>query len=84
MLTLADALTSTPANVTPDVFAELERAFSPEQVVEIASAIAWENYRARNNRVFHVESEGYTEGAFCLMPVRTSGKAYDQDAGDIA
>jgi hypothetical protein len=33
-------------------------------------AIAWENHRARFNRVFGVLAEGFSEGAFCPMPER--------------
>ena len=72
VLRLTDALTSTPADVAPELYAALAEVFSQEQLVEIASAIAWENYRARNNRMFDVGSEDYSEGAFCPMPDRAS------------
>ena len=75
VLRLTDALTSTPADVASELYAALAKMFSQEQLVELASAIAWENYRARNNRMFDVGSEDYTEGAFCPMPVRTSQSA---------
>ena len=40
-------------------------------LVELASAIAWENYRARFNRVFGVQPAGFlAEGAFCVLPER--------------
>lgn len=35
---------------------------------ELTSAIAWENYRARNNHALGVESEGFSKGAFCPLP----------------
>ncbi len=38
------------------------------QLVELTNAIAWENYRARFNRVFECESENYSDGAVCLTP----------------
>jgi hypothetical protein len=38
--------------------------------VELAASIAWENYRARFNRVFGVRSSGFSEGAFCALPER--------------
>ena len=69
-LELADALTTAPADVSDDLFARLEAAFAPPQIVELASAIAWENYRARMNRVFDVGSEDSSAGAFCPLPVR--------------
>ena len=69
VLELADALTSAPTHVSDELFARLRMSFAPPQLVELASAIAWENYRARMNRVFDVGSEDYAAGAFCPMPV---------------
>jgi alkylhydroperoxidase family enzyme len=52
VLELADALTATPARVTPELRERLQERFSKPQLVELGAAIAWENYRARSNRVF--------------------------------
>jgi alkylhydroperoxidase family enzyme len=68
-LRLADAMVGTPAQIPQALFVELRQFFSENQLVELASTIAWENYRARFNRVFDVGSEGYSEGAFCPLPV---------------
>ena len=59
MLELADAMTATPASVTPELRERLKQRFSTAQLVELGAAIAWENYRARSNRVFGFESEGF-------------------------
>ncbi len=40
------------------MYAEAQSNFSEEQLVELAATIAMENYRARMNRVFLVESDG--------------------------
>jgi alkylhydroperoxidase family enzyme len=61
-------MTQTPVNVPDDLFAELKKNLSDKQIVELTSAIAWENYRARNNHALGVESEGFSKGAFCPMP----------------
>jgi alkylhydroperoxidase family enzyme len=45
--------------VTPELRARLQKRFSTAQLVELGAAIAWENYRARTNRVFGFESEGF-------------------------
>jgi hypothetical protein len=37
----------------------LQKRFSTPQLVELGAAIAWENYRARSNRVFGFGSEGF-------------------------
>lgn len=69
-LRLTDAMCDTPAHVDDALFAELRAALTEPQLVELASAIAWENYRARFNRVFDVESEDFSAGAFCPLPLR--------------
>lgn len=70
VLRLAAAITRTPAHVDDDLFAALRAEFSEAQLTELAMAIAWENHRARFNRVFGVEAEGFSKGAFCPMPER--------------
>jgi len=67
-LRLTMALTRTPANVDDQLFAELRAEFSEPQLVELATAIAWENYRSRFNRTFGIQAEGFSEGAFCPLP----------------
>lgn len=74
-LRLADAMVATPARIDDDLFAALRDVFDEAQVVELASAIAWENYRARFNRVFDVESEDFSHGAFCPLPLGSGGPA---------
>lgn len=69
-LRLADEMCNTPANVSFELFRELQSVFADDQLVELGSAIAWENYRARNNRIFDVGSDNFSEGAFCPLPVQ--------------
>jgi len=54
---LADAMTDTPANVSDDLYARLRKQFSEEQLMQLGAQIAFENYRARWNRIFKVESD---------------------------
>jgi alkylhydroperoxidase family enzyme len=65
-------MTRTPVEVPDALFARLRERFSEEQLVELTSAIAWENYRARFDHAFGIEGENFTEGAVCAMPVRAS------------
>jgi alkylhydroperoxidase family enzyme len=58
LLRMADALADTPSNVSDELYAELRRHFSEEQLIELAAAAAQENFRARYNRVFDVGSDG--------------------------
>lgn len=55
-LELVGAMSVTPAEITDAQFAAVRRHFRDEQIVELAGAIAVENYRARFNRVFGIES----------------------------
>ena len=57
MIELADALAEAPANVSDDLYARLCKQFSEEQLLELGAQIAFENYRARLNRLFNVESD---------------------------
>ena len=57
VIELADAMTDTPANVSDDLYARLRNQFSEEQLMQLGAQIAFENYRARWNRVFNVESD---------------------------
>ncbi len=57
VIELADAMTDTPANVSDDLYGRLRKQFSEEQLMELGAQIAFENYRARWNRIFNVESD---------------------------
>ena len=59
---LADALTDTPSNVPDELYARLRRQFSEEQLMQLGAQIAFENYRARWNRLFNVESDNLYQG----------------------
>ena len=54
---LADAMVTAPANVSDELYARLAKQFSPEQLLELGGQIAFENFRARLNRVFDVASD---------------------------
>ncbi len=69
-LELADGMCATPVNVSDALFGQLRRRFSEEQLVELTSTIAWENYRARFNHALGVGSDGFSDGAFCPVPAK--------------
>ena len=71
VLDLAVEMAKTPTDVPENLLAGLRNHFDDAQLVELASAIAWEHYRARFNRVFRVQPAGFSaEGAFCVLPER--------------
>ena len=60
---MADAMADTPSNVSKELYDELRRHFSEEELMELAANAALENFRARWNRVFDVGSDGiYRKG----------------------
>jgi alkylhydroperoxidase family enzyme len=69
VLAYADAMTRTPVEVPEEMFSRLRAKFGEAQLVELTATIAWENYRARFNHAFGLEAEGFSEGAFCALPV---------------
>ncbi|HKB41204.1 MAG TPA: hypothetical protein VKD72_32555 [Gemmataceae bacterium] len=68
VLRYAVALTRTPADMPEELFHSLREHFNPQQMVELTAAVAWENFRARFNRGFGIEAEGFSEGAACPVP----------------
>jgi len=68
VLRLAVELTRTPAKVPDELYAALRVRFSEAALVELNAAICWENYRARFNRTFEIEPEGFSEGQYCPLP----------------
>ena len=69
VLAYAEAMTMTPAFVPDELFEELRARFTPRQLVELTSAIAIENYRARFNWAFGIGSQGFVpEGGACALP----------------
>ena len=68
VLRYASLMTETPVEISDDLFAELQQHFNKQQLVELTSSIAWENYRARFDHAFGIEAEGYSAGAVCAVP----------------
>ncbi len=56
-LVLAEEMTATPVDVTDETFAEARRWYNEGEMVELVGTIAMENYRARFNCAFRIESE---------------------------
>jgi hypothetical protein len=86
MLNLLDirkaAVTQMPVEVPDELFASLRQHFDPLQMVELTSAIAWENYRARFDHAFGIEAEGFSAGpeAGCARrDIRSPGTAERTD-----
>lgn len=57
VIELADAMATAPSNVSDELYERLRSQFSVEQLLELGAQIAFENFRARLNRVFDVGSD---------------------------
>jgi alkylhydroperoxidase family enzyme len=69
VIDLAVEMVKIPVEPPPELLYKLRQRFDEAQLVELTAAIAWENYRARFNRVFGVQPVGFSgEGAFCVLP----------------
>jgi AhpD family alkylhydroperoxidase len=68
VLEYAEAMTRTPVEVSDDLFARLRARFDEPQIVELTMSIALENLYSRSNWAFGIESEGFSEGSYCVRP----------------
>ena len=68
VLRYADAMTRTPVRVPDAVFEALKARYTDRQILEMTAAIAWENYRARFDHAFGIESGGFSAGTLCPLP----------------
>ncbi len=67
-LEYAGAMSQATVEVGDAIFSRLRAHFEEPQIVELTAVIAWENYRARFNHALGMESEGFSEAAFCPLP----------------
>lgn len=72
VIELADAMVATPANISEDLYGRLLKEFSEDQLIELSAQIAFENYRARWNRLFEVESDELYRPGTEPNPIKTA------------
>jgi alkylhydroperoxidase family enzyme len=75
VLDYAVAMTRNPVEVSDSAFSQLQTLFDPIEIVEITAVIAWENYRSRFNHGLGMQSHGFSDGAYCVVPEGHSGAA---------
>jgi AhpD family alkylhydroperoxidase len=68
VLEYAEGISRTPVEVPDEVFDRLRERFDEGQIVELTWAAAIENLRARFNWALGIDSQDYSEGAFCVRP----------------
>jgi AhpD family alkylhydroperoxidase len=71
VLEYAEAMSRTPVEVSDRLFERLRARFDESQLVELTMSIALENLYSRSNWAFGIESEGFSEGSYCVRPQST-------------
>jgi AhpD family alkylhydroperoxidase len=79
VLEYSEAMTRTPVDVSDELFGRLREHFDERQIVELTMAIALENLYSRSNWAFGIESEGFSDGSYCVAPDR--GHAQENVSG---
>jgi AhpD family alkylhydroperoxidase len=64
----AVGISSTPVDVSDELFAKLRSHFDDAQLVELTNVIALENMRGRFNLALDIGSAGFSEGMVCAIP----------------
>jgi alkylhydroperoxidase family enzyme len=67
VLEYAEAASSTPAVITPELVSELRAHFNEAEMVELAAWVALENYRSRFNAGLGLKSQGFSDT--CRVPM---------------
>jgi AhpD family alkylhydroperoxidase len=68
----AEEMSKTNVEIPDDMFARLREHFDDAQIVELTTAIAIENFRARLNNALEIAPAGFSEGAYCPLPDRAA------------
>ena len=84
VLEYAEGISRTPVEVSDELFDRLRARFDDAQIVELTTAAAIENFRARFNWALGIGSQDYSaEGAYCLRPeTLPPATRPPRDAGD--
>jgi len=72
VLELAEEMTKTPVVVSDELFARLREHFNDDQLIELTTSIAYENFRARN---YHALEIGSDDLFVCAWKPGQTGKA---------
>src|SRR5204863_8764510 len=74
VLDYAVGMSSTPVDVSDELFGQLRARFDDAQIVELTNIIALENMRGRFNLALGIGSSGFREGLVCAVPDRAPAR----------
>jgi 4-carboxymuconolactone decarboxylase len=84
VLDYAAAISSTPADVSDDLFAKLRARLDEAQIVELTNVIALENMRGRFNLALGIGAAGFSEGMVCAAPEVVEPDRAASEPSDLA
>jgi AhpD family alkylhydroperoxidase len=68
VLEYAEEMCQVPVVIPDELFARLHEHFDEQQIVELTTAIALENFRARFNDALGIIPAGFSSGEYCAVP----------------
>ncbi len=71
VLEYAEAATATPVEISADLVTRLHEHFADDEIVELASWVALENFRSRFNAGLGLSSQGFSDR--CEVPASAGG-----------
>jgi 4-carboxymuconolactone decarboxylase len=74
VLDYAVGMSSTPVDVSDELFAKVRDHFDEAQIVELTNIVALENMRGRFNGALGIGSSGFREGLVCAVPDRAPAR----------
>ena len=70
-----------PVAISDELFARLREHFDEEQIVELTTAIAIENFRARFNNALGITPAGFSAGEYCAVPDAVAAQEAERHLG---
>ena len=78
MLEYAEAMCQVPVMISDELFARMREHFDEEQIIELTTAIAIENFRSRFNNALDITPAGFSSGEYCAVPRRGRGSEVER------
>lgn len=74
VLEYAEEMCQVPVAISDELFARLREHFDEAQIVELTTAIALENFRARFNDALGITPAGFSSGQYCAVPAAVAAQ----------
>jgi AhpD family alkylhydroperoxidase len=78
VLEYAEAMSQTPVMISDELFARLREHFDEQQIVELTTGIALENFRSRFNHALGITPAGFSSGEYCVVPTAQAAQEVER------